>query len=91
MRTVRGHVVLLFIPNPWAYRIGGRGRTRLLASLVYERVVARFTKKLARAARGEKREASGDEHRYLRHSEIGIFALLDPRDGFRVFTAIVIR
>lgn len=29
LRTSRaplGHVVLLFIPNPWAYRIGGGGR-----------------------------------------------------------------
>lgn len=56
-RAVRGHVVLLFIPNPWAYRIGGRGRTRSArlartAARARERarepVVAPFTKKLAR-------------------------------------------
>lgn len=72
MRAARGHVVLLFISNPWAYRIGGRGRTRLLASLSLARTgraretererervrcrVVSFTKKLAR---GEA--ASGDE------------------------------
>jgi len=44
MRTVRGHVVLLFIPNPWAYRIGGRSRTRLLASLVRARCRAIYQK-----------------------------------------------
>lgn len=75
--------MLLFIPNPWAYRIGGRGRT-----LVRARARAR-----CRAVYQKASERRGEEPRTSRPAtSTGIsgtrrlpFSLPVPRDGFCTF------